>query len=604
MGVSGSMVGANGGAGGTGFKGAGLAPVQAPTNANQVGQSTVGANNSLASQNALLAALQNQNGLGQQNAAGQQQQTLASNIGSENGAANQINAYNQQQNLNVALNSANGVGYQQNALAQQQGLNNQLANGVNTQNAAVSGLQGVSAQQQALAAQQANTAAQYQNIANGTGPNPAQAMLNQSTGQNVQNQAALMAGQRGAGSNVGLMAREAAQQGAATQQQAVGQGASMQAQQQIAGLQGLSAQQAAIGNTAQQQAATQQAIGGLGSTQAGMQQTGISQMTNAGQSLTAQQQAGLNQQAALAQNQIANQLGANAQVAGQANTVAGQQIGQTVAGTQAAQNEQAQQMNALNSYNTANIQNQDSVNKANTSLATTSMQGQQGVVGGGINAAGAIGGALLAAAARGGEVKRKHMDSGGVAGTMGTEGTGQVAPAVAPLPGSSASAAAPQSSFGKYIQAGLANIGGNGTPNSSGYTGGFQMGNKSINNGLTNLGKGIATAIKSKPGDDEEDEEMAGPDTPEVSPPGEMDSGLETALGARGGLSGKGGKVSPKKTSQKAVKKGNSYDNDKVPAMLSEGEIVLPRSVTMGKDPLKSSVNFVAEILAKRRKGK
>jgi len=68
----------------------------------------------------------------------------------------------------------------------------------------------------------------------GGGPNPALAQLNQATGQNVANQAALMAGQRGAGANVGLIARQAAQQGAATQQQAVGQAATLEAQQQIA----------------------------------------------------------------------------------------------------------------------------------------------------------------------------------------------------------------------------------------------------------------------------------------------------------------------------------------------------------------------------------
>lgn len=74
---------------------------------------------------------------------------------------------------------------------------------------------------------------QLQGVVNGTGPNPAQAMLNQATGQNVANQAALMAGQRGASSNVGLMARQAAQQGANIQQQAVGQGATLQANQSL-----------------------------------------------------------------------------------------------------------------------------------------------------------------------------------------------------------------------------------------------------------------------------------------------------------------------------------------------------------------------------------
>lgn len=91
---------------------------------------------------------------------------------------------------------------------------------------------------------------QLQGVANGTGPNPAQAMLNQQTGQNVANQAALMAGQRGSSANVGLMARQAGQQGANIQQQAVGQGATMQAQQslgalnQMGGIAGQQAQQA------------------------------------------------------------------------------------------------------------------------------------------------------------------------------------------------------------------------------------------------------------------------------------------------------------------------------------------------------------------------
>ena len=74
---------------------------------------------------------------------------------------------------------------------------------------------------------------QLQNIANGQGPNPAQAMLNQATGANTANQAALMAGQRGASQNTGMIARQAAMQGAANQQNAAGQGATMQANQSL-----------------------------------------------------------------------------------------------------------------------------------------------------------------------------------------------------------------------------------------------------------------------------------------------------------------------------------------------------------------------------------
>jgi hypothetical protein len=110
------------------------------------------------------------------------------------------------------LNTA--YGQAQSGLQQQQDFTNQLS-------------------QQNGIGNESNVYNQEQAIANGQGPNPAQAMLNQQTGQNVANQAALMAGQRGASSNAGLIARQAAQQGAATNQQAVGQGASMQANQSL-----------------------------------------------------------------------------------------------------------------------------------------------------------------------------------------------------------------------------------------------------------------------------------------------------------------------------------------------------------------------------------
>lgn len=105
-----------------------------------------------------------------------------------------------------------------------------------------------------------------QNMANGVGPNPAMAQLANSTGQNVANQAALMAGQRGAGANAGLMARQAANQGANIQQQGAGQGALLQAQQQVAG-------QQQMANIANMQAANQgQATGAYNQYAQGAQQ--------------------------------------------------------------------------------------------------------------------------------------------------------------------------------------------------------------------------------------------------------------------------------------------------------------------------------------------
>lgn len=108
-------------------------------------------------------------------------------------------------------------------------------------------------------AAQTALATQLGNIAQGQGPNPAQAMLNQSTGQNVSNQASLAAGQRGASQNVGMIQRQAANQGRQAQQQAAGQGASMQAQQSLGAL----GQQAGV--LGQQ---GQQAVQGMGAYEA------------------------------------------------------------------------------------------------------------------------------------------------------------------------------------------------------------------------------------------------------------------------------------------------------------------------------------------------
>ena len=50
----------------------------------------------------------------------------------------------------------------------------------------------------------------------------------------------------------------------------------------------------------------------------------------------------------------------------------------------------------------------------------------------------------------------------------------------------------------------------------------------------------------------------------------------------------------------KASVKGDSYSNDTVPAMLSPGEIVIPRHIIEGKDPVKKAGLFVAAALAKK----
>lgn len=155
-----------------------------------------------------------------------------------------------------------GVGAGINALSKkaQGGINPADISSQNHQtNQANSQVQNQLAQQQKLLAalqsqgglqNQSQVYGQLQGVANGTGPNPAQAALANATGASVANQAALMAGQRGGSANVGLLARQAAMQGSNIQQNAAGQAAALQAQQSLDAL-------SAAGNMANTQAANQ-----------------------------------------------------------------------------------------------------------------------------------------------------------------------------------------------------------------------------------------------------------------------------------------------------------------------------------------------------------
>ncbi len=431
----------------------------------------------------------------------------------QKGAANSLAA---QQSLLQALQGQNGIGNQSEVFNQSQGLANQLggANAVANQSSALNA-------QQQLAAQQQATAQQYQNIANGTGPNPAQAALNNATGQNVANQAALMASQRGAGANIGLIGRQAAMQGANTQQQAVGQGAQMQAQQQLAGLSGLTNQQQAIGSTNQN-------VAGIASQQLAAQQA---------------------QQQALAQ---------------QANAQVNQQVAATTANSQGQLANQQQMQNALQGVNSANVANQGNVNSGNVALSTTHTQGQQGILGGVLSgfggALGSMGGATAGAAAgaEGGDVTEMPRAS------LVSDEESYPKPVQASSP---PSINGPSSSFGNFLH----NWGVNNKKESQDQT----IVSSSANPGSSSLQKGTGTAMK----------------------------GLVTAIAAaKGGVATKGGTVKAQTPDQKAVKKGNSYDNDKVPALLSEGEIVIPRAVLQSKDPARGAAEFVAKIMAKRGK--
>lgn len=417
MGGIGGMLGLAGGAAGSGFNGQqgssnGVAPIVNPVQAGQLSDAYTGAQNSLASQQALMQALQAQNGI-----------------------QNQSQVYNQ-----------------------------------------------------------------MQGIANGTGPNPAQAMLNNTTGQNIQNQAAMMAGQRGAGANVGLMSRQAGQVGAGIQQNAAGQGAALQAQQSLNAMN-------AAGN--------------------------------------------------IAGNQVANQMGA------------------TTANSQAQQNEQQQLLQAQAAANNANVAMQSNINSGNAGLTGKSMDQQSQMVGGLMNGIGML------AAAKGGEVQK--FADGGTPYNLGTYNLGNtapapspfgigvagVSPAAAPGPGLGVDASMPQSDFAKSMKnwSAYANPGDVAKPQT-------QSAQSSQNS--QPLAQGMASMV----------------------------SGLGAAMAAKGGQIHDyrgGGSVMAKNSNEKAVAKGNSYANDKIPALLSEGEVVIDRDTMQSKDPVNAAARFVQAVLAKKR---
>ncbi len=345
-------------------------------------------------------------------------------------------------------------------------------------------------------AEQTGLASQLQAESNGQGPNPAQAALNASTGQNVANQAALMAGQRGASANPALLAREAAQQGAATQQQAVGQGATLQAGQQLA-----------------------------------------------------------------AQGQLQNL----------ASTQVGQTAGAVQAVNQAQQNEQSILQNANTAQNNAQVQAQSNINNINA-------QSSNNILGGITSGLGALG--SVVGLAQGGPVKRPQpaMYAGGGA------------------------AGGPQSFAANWLNA----------PN----TVAVSTAGPSIE--ATGPVKQVSDSMKGwgqkKTGAQPEHvaatdytgpNQAGGPDMPAGNQISTM-SPTPTMVAAAGGkvsraLAAKGGKVNPTGPGQKATKKGDSYDNDKVPAMLSEGEIVIPRHITQHPMAAQKAAQFVQATLNKRR---
>ena len=439
----------------------------------------------------------------------------------------------------AALTQGTNVGQLQSAYSgAQQGLTNQSSLTSATQPGANQALQS-----------QSDLMGQLTNEANGQGPNPAQAALNQNTAANVSNQAALMAGQRGASANVGAMAKNNAEVGAATQQNAVGQEATLQAQQQLA---------------AQQQ-------------------------------LQTQQQTMYNQGASAIQNQASG-----------------------------AQGEQSILQGANSALNSNDVGMQSNVNSVNAQAAAQNSGLVPQLLGAGAGAVASI----AAMFAKGGVVGApKCMAAGGVmtpggpqssigqylsgptnatnfapAGASGYAAqapTTQAAPASASSPSLSQAMAGGQA-VGQNIGQAIQNY--QNTPSSVPIT--------SVDSSYTQpeLGSSAANANAGSSG-------MLGADIGGSSGPmigGSDPLGLGLAKGGKvkkplpmmGGQSArlisKGGPVKAQNKSEKAVSNKDSYANDKVPAMLSAGEVVMDKDTLNDPGPIGQMARAVAQHIQAR----
>lgn len=437
------------------------------------------------------------------------------------GFMNDLFGANQQsapiQNIATPDQANQAFGNTQQGLAQQQAFTQALMgqNGIGNQ-ASVFG------QQQALANQ-------LQDQANGQGPNPALAQLNQTTSQNIAGQNALMAGQRGASSNAGLIARQAAMQGGNLQQQAVGQAATLGAQQQIAAQNALMGQQANMAN--------------LSTQQIGQQQNAL-QAYNQG-----------------AQNQQSNLLGG---------------------------------INAQNQIN-AGIQAQNAKNNAKFAGMALGSAGS------------------LLSAASGGEVRKDPYTNFGSLATpnqslppIDTKGFKPFADG-----GAVQTPNGPQSFAGQYLRSSIGS--GSYTPDtSSGYE----------DKDLNKSSQGIIDKFKGMGGGAPAIGQTVGAGAGAGASAG-MEAGLGAgaATGAEAASLGSmvaeaapmvavlnkgGGAFANRKepVPGKPKKKGDNLENDTVKALLSPGEIVLPRSVTQSNDPINNAAKFVAAIMAKKGRRK
>lgn len=331
-------------------------------------------------------------------------------------------------------------------------------------------------QAQAGVEEQSQLAAQLRAQENGTGPNVAQNQLNQATAANVANQAALMAGGRGANANAGLIAREAAQQGATIQQQAAGQAATLGAQQQIA---------------AQQQLA------------------------------------------GLAQNQI-NQAG-----------------GAVNAGVSGQQGEQGILQNANTAFNNAGVGMQSNINDVNSKVAAGNAATNAGIFGSLTNSLGGVGSFL--------------------SNLGGSSGASSGAQTIAGGPGDAVNSldtmfAAKGGTVKKMAEGGAVDSDGS-------NLGHYSAARSPVHKGyLHHLSCGGGIYAQGGP--------------------------------VKMTLASKGGPVNADNKKEKAVVNKDSYANDKVPALLSEGELVIDKDTMNDPGPLGQMARALAKHINAKNKAK
>lgn len=450
---------------------------------------------------------------------------------------------------------------------------------------------------------QTNSYNQMQDLAAGRGPNPAQAMLNNSTGQNVAATAALMAGQRGAGANAGLIARQAANAGAGIQQNAAGQAAALQAQQSLNAMTNAS-------NIAQNQV-NQQGQATQGYNTAAQNEQNILQGANSAyNNASVGMQSNINNANAMISQ--GNQAAGNAVTGGIIKAVGGGAVG----GLFGAEGGEAGIDIGANvggsGYTSSNFSGApDSGGSPGQSVDVTGMPKDKGG-GGGIASllpllAMLAEGGFIPANVGGGNYNASNFGSGVDIGSPGksSDVTGGVEDALDPSKkkgGGFPSAGAGEISMDGGEEMATSDMGAIDAFSMMASQGGEVPGPKS------QTAKHLSGKIPAQ-----EENKNLNPNTPGAtlesilglgSPYGKnMNQNMSQNM-SKGGAAGflealkTGGKV-PGKPNYPGK---NTQKNDTVPALLTPGEMVIPLEIMSSKDPVRGAAEFVAKHLAQHKK--